>query len=390
MSAPADNAVTTDTTPTFTWTAVVPPVGTTLVNYVLQVDNNADFTSPEYAQTLGPTILTNTPVAALPTGIYFWRVNVIVNPGSGNVTVTAPFARQLTITPVAPPVPVLLTPTVNQLTNDNTPTFTWSPVTYAFGPVTYDIQISTSATFTTILDQELGGSDITFTPVPLTDGVRYWRVRAVNSLNVASAYSVARAFTVDTVAPATPMQAGPAHASSQANRRPVISWEAVSGATQYQLALDTSDNPSARSATYVFSGNALNYTPPAPLLLQIYYWQVRAIDAAGNASPWSPVANFTVVSPPTDVPILNRFTTSTPTLTWTRITWAVRYEIEVHRNSTFTSLVYPLITVNGVGSLQTTLPALLEGVYYWRVRACDATRCGPWSTGGVGVFSVDT
>jgi len=124
---------------------------------------------------------------------------------------------------------------------------------------------------------------------------------------------------------------------------------------------------------------------------------VRALDAAGNASPWSPVANFSVTSPSTDVPILNRFTTSTPTLTWTRITWAVRYEIEVHRNTTFTSLVYPLITVNGVNSLQTTLPALLEGVYYWRVRACywrvracDATRCGPWSTGGVGVFSVDT
>ncbi|HUN07214.1 MAG TPA: VWA domain-containing protein [Aggregatilineales bacterium] len=389
MSAPANNVVTTDTTPTFTWTAVVPPVGTTLVNYVLQVDNNADFSSPEYAQTLGPAVLTSTPTApqALPFDIYYWRVNVITNAG----TVTAPFSRVLTVTPVAPPVPVLLTPANAAPVNDNTPDLDWADVTYAFGAVTYDIQIATNAAFTTGLVTNPAPLGVTtFTPGTLTDGLKYWRVRAVNSLNVAGAWSVARAFTIDTVAPATPMQAGPAHASSQANRRPVISWEAVTGATQYQLALNTSDTTAAPQNFIVFSGNALSYTPPSPLLLQTYYWQVRALDAAGNASPWSPVANFSVTSPSTDVPILNRFTTSTPTLTWTRITWAVRYEIEVHRNTTFTSLVYPLITVNGVNSLQTTLPALLEGVYYWRVRACDATRCGPWSTGGVGVFSVDT
>jgi len=245
-----------------------------------------------------------------------------------------------------------------------------------------------NTTCTDIATSELSGGDTTFTPLSnLPDGIYYWRVRGLNALGAGSAWSAVRKVTIDTIAPAVPAQTAPPNGSTQVNRRPIIRWGAVSTAVRYELALDTTNPPF--DAVPLFSGNATSYTPPAPLLLDTYYWKVRAVDAAGNPSAWSPVFSFIVTSPATDVPILNRFTTNTPTLTWTRITWAVRYEVEVHRNSTFTNRVYLNSAINAP-TLQVTLPALLNGVYYWRVRACDANRCGPWSTGGVGVFSVDS
>jgi subtilisin-like proprotein convertase family protein len=113
-----------------------------------------------------------------------------------------------------------------------------------------------------------------------------------------------------------------------------------------------------------------------------HYWRVRAVDGSGLTSPWSPVRSFSVVTKTGAAPMLNFFMTSTPLLTWNLVTGAVRYEVQVARNVTFTTLAFPTQTVNAP-SVSFTTPSLEDGIYYWRVRACSsllATSCGAYGT----------
>jgi uncharacterized protein (DUF1810 family) len=59
---------------------------------------------------------------------------------------------------------------------------------------------------------------------------------------------------------------------------------------------------------------ALTYRTPTPLSRGTYYWSVRALDAAGNASEWSPTWSFTVLA---GVTVQNDDMTPTPTVTST-------------------------------------------------------------------------
>ena len=79
LRAPADGSATTDTTPRFLWYAV-----TGAVRYQLQVDDNADFSSP----IVGYTGAANryTPTTPLPAGSYSWRVRVDTGAGFGGWT----------------------------------------------------------------------------------------------------------------------------------------------------------------------------------------------------------------------------------------------------------------------------------------------------------------
>lgn len=83
-------------------------------------------------------------------------------------------------------------------------------------------------------------------------------------------------------------------------------------------------------------------------------------------------------SPTNAAPPPHHFTTPTPTLTWNRITWAVRYDVEVANNSTFSGAVM----YDAGNNLSFTWPLpWLNGFYYWHVRACSTpVTCGTWSS----------
>jgi hypothetical protein len=68
LSAPANNARTTDRTPTFDWS----DIGST--TYTLMVDNNNNFTSP-VVNRIGLTGSTYTPTVPLAPGVYYWVVS---------------------------------------------------------------------------------------------------------------------------------------------------------------------------------------------------------------------------------------------------------------------------------------------------------------------------
>jgi len=96
----------------------------------------------------------------------------------------------------------------------------------------------------------------------------------------------------------------------------------------------------------------------------------------------------TKVNPSSGIPSLNLFTTSTPTLTWNTVTWAIAYEIQVDDNTGFTN---PNFDKNDVppGTLSATTTSLSDGIWYWRVRAKQTDgNWGGWSA--TASFMIDT
>ena len=78
---------------------------------------------------------------------------------------------------------------------------------------------------------------------------------------------------------------------------------------------------------------------------------------------------------PLAAPIRNYFTTSTPTLTWNRISWATNYEIEIDADPNFGTPGHYTRPVNGL-SHKVDAP-LDDGEWYWRVRAVGGTWSKP-------------
>jgi WD40-like Beta Propeller Repeat len=93
--------------------------------------------------------------------------------------------------------------------------------------------------------------------------------------------------------------------------------------------------------------------------------------------------------PPDAFPRRTVFTTDTPTLTWNRISWATRYEIQVATTTNFsTSLVYEGATT-GTELEHLVTQALDDRLYYWRVRGVGAGGAGNWSAADEFVVNAD-
>ena len=94
-----------------------------------------------------------------------------------------------------------------------------------------------------------------------------------------------------------------------------------------------------------------------------------------------PSAAVIVPALPAAAPVRNYFAINVVTLSWNRITNATGYRIEVAKNSTFT--VGQIVDDNiSVSTLSWSPPTpLLNGTYYWRIRAKTAAApgYGPWS-----------
>jgi hypothetical protein len=104
-------------------------------------------------------------------------------------------ARSITIKPVIPVAPVLVVPANGATVTISTPEFCWNTVPYG---VQYQIQISTSSTFSAFIENKTLEAGITcFTPEnPFLNRMYYWRVRAKNSIPENGTWSTVRSFKV--------------------------------------------------------------------------------------------------------------------------------------------------------------------------------------------------
>jgi hypothetical protein len=232
LVSPASGTLTNDNTPTFNWSSV-----TAATSYRIQVDNNSDFSSPEFDQTTSNTSITS---SVLPDDIYYWHVRVEA-PGTPD-----PYSLDWTleIDATGPGAPTLVNPTPNQSGVDTIPNFAWNTVP----PIKLDTKIEISELMATDAIKTNPGTDL-----------------AVN----------------------THLQPGTLEKASEA---PLVKDFDNSAIDFYTLQLDTlsdfSSLPLIIDATIY--APTTNYLSPLTLSEgKRYYWRVNATDLATNPGQWA-------------------------------------------------------------------------------------------------------
>ena len=207
----------------------------------------------------------------------------------------------------------------------------------------------------------------------LADGLWYARIRAKDGAGNISGWSTATSFEVDTVPPEVPTVAFIPDPFN--DTRPTFSWTAASEAQRYRLQVSASvsfANPVIDLATITAS----NYTPTLPLAVGAIFWRVASIDSAGNQSPFSLMRSFVIDTTAPGTPIPNNITSPTaskrPSLTWSTVSSAAKYRLQIALDTTFISLIANDASLTSTSFSPTS--DLTDNIYYWRVAAIDVAN----------------
>ena len=188
----------------------------------------------------------------------------------------------------------------------------------------------------------------------------YYRVKACNDAGL-SPYSNVVSGKVKSV---TPKPSAPVvkigHSASSG--KPMLTWNAVSGATSYKVYRATSQN-----GTYSLLGSvtATSYTNTGAKAGTTYYYKVKAVNSAGESAYSNVVSGRATV---TTLTMGHSSTSGKPQLTWKAVSGAASYK------------VYRATTKNGAYSVINTTKALtytnvgaaLGTTYYYKVEALNA------------------
>ncbi|MBK9602334.1 MAG: hypothetical protein IPO36_10905 [Anaerolineales bacterium] len=378
---PTPNAPATDTpaivdttgTPTFTWNSV--QYG---VNYIVQVDNDSNFSSPlvdDVADTLSRSFVT--PFAS---GQYYWRVRAISEYG-----IIGPWSTTWTLTvDLVPAAPTLLLPADAATSLDGESSFSWQSAANADE---YQIQVDNDSDFSSPEFDNTAPQTTRGLPAALTDGTYFWRVRGVNGVGSASEWSVVRELTVD-IPPAAPTLLTPEADSTNADGLPTLSWDAVAGSFSYEIQVD--DNANFSSLVHGSTVDSSMREVVLALANGTYHWRIRAVNILGTPGDWSAVWTFTVDVPPVAPILLEPEANSInidglPMLHWGSVTGGIAYEVQLNDSEDFGSPLYSMFVYALTLNLATPLD---NGTYHWRVRAMNMYETlGPWSAAQS--FAVD-
>lgn len=204
-----------------------------------------------------------------------------------------------------PATPVLQSPSNNGYTTTNDFYFEWSDVV---GATSYEFQNSKLPTtnangvLTSINYTATNLGESRLHSVGAADGsVRYWQVRAVDANGIKGDWTSPWKMTIDMTAPATPVLETPANNAYLNNNSFWFEWSDASGATSYEFQASQSSSTDSNGSlnSGVWHGDASGNQPTESRAWSAgangtWYWQVRAVDVAGNKSPWTSVWKLTI------------------------------------------------------------------------------------------------
>ena len=189
----------------------------------------------------------------------------------------------------------------------------------------------------------------------------YYRVKACNDAGL-SPYSNVVSGKVKSV---TPKPSAPVVkiGNSASSGKPMLTWNAVSGATSYKVYRATSQN-----GTYSLLGTVTttSYTNTGAKAGTTYYYKVKAVNSAGESAYSNIVSGRATV---TTLTMGHSSTSGKPQLTWKAVSGAASYR------------VYRATSKNGAYSVINTTKALtytnvgaaLGTTYYYKVEALNAS-----------------
>ncbi len=377
LQLPAQGALVKDYTPVLDWSDVVPG----LDHYQIQVADNSAFTAPVYDDNSLITSYFEVPSDLTPNTTYYWRVRSFNNLGDTKSWTVARSFR----TVIVPPT--LTAPADTASLDNRRPFFNWDDVAGATG---YQFVLSKQANLSNPLKNIPVLTSEYLPPDLPANTLFYWRVMAKGP-NGPSAWSSTHSFTTGNPA-STPVLVAPANNALVKDYTPLLDWKnsvVPEGTTfrRYELQVDNNSDFSSLAINIVTTDGVVtesNFTPPSDLTPNTkYFWRVRAVNTVGiveHFSGWSKVWTFraamlapTLVSPgdTTTVGSLK------PTLTWTAVTGATSYTIQIATSSSFGTIVLTKNSSTSDFTLVTNLPK--NKTLYWRVRALGPNGPSDWS-----------
>ncbi len=95
----------------------------------------------------------------------------------------------------------------------------------------------------------------------------------------------------------------------------------------------------------------------------------------------SSVTPVTPTSPPYATPAAPFYPTRYPLLSWSAVSWAQGYEIQIDDNDNFMTLIVDVDDLPATSLSYTVTDQLPNGIYYWRIRAKkNSSEWGNWSS----------
>ena len=316
--------------------------------------------------------------AALTNGqVYYWRVRPYYDTTWQD---WSPAGKFYAMTPPLAPAPV--SPVNGAILFINNPMLIWNPVANIDH---YQLQISETSSFNVLLtDINLASGITEYIPdPPLSDGLYYWRLRAIDAQGVSSPWSVYHWYTLNN---AVPVLSSPAEGEVTPGT-PVYSWLVKAGAKAYVFEYYDDEDPNAPVHTSP-ELTTTSYKPPIQPT-GTYSWRVGAKDALENWS-WSEMRVVTIELPVPAKAVLRSpasglyVFTPDPLLEWNEVPYAEAYDIQYSTSYLFTEST--IVAVPGGSSVtEKVITGLENKKYYWRVRAVnmvgEATpQYGAWSS----------
>ena len=249
------------------------------------------------------------------------------------------------------------------------PTLTWKAVT---GAAKYEVYRARSRSGEYIKYSTVTGTSYTNTSYIENGNTYYYKVRALKSDGTAGAWSSIVSVTYKQTLPAPTVTGG-----NDAQGRPTLKWNAVTGAAKYGVYRARSkdgDYTKYSTTTGTAYTNSSYLTSGAT-----YYYKVRALDANGNAGPYSAVVSVTCrLKLPAPTVTGGNDAQGRPTLKWNAVTGAAKYEVYRARSMNGDYVKYSTVT----GTSYTNTSYLANGTtYYYKVRALGSDGSyGPYST----------
>ena len=374
LTNPADTHETNAATMRFAWST------TDAETYTWQLSRDSAFTT--IADSVVDTKATSMIRTVGPEDTYYWRVVARDTAGNYDTDVRA-FLLDTSVRQVP-----AIQPADGHETTNIAVMLTWQAVADSVGIDSYALEVSSRATFETMVFTDT--VDQAFTSDTLTglyNDTYYWRVKAIDDLGNIGAYSDTRGFVTDTIV--NPVVAvSPADAHETTNGSPVVTWQAVSdsvGVDSYVV--EVSKLLTFVSTEFVDTVDRLLTTDTVTgLYNDTYYWRVKAIDELGNVGPYSDtwgfvtdtIVNQVVLVSPSDA---HETTTAAPVVTWQAAADSVgvdTYVVEASKTLAFATTVF--VDTLDQALTSDTVTGLYNDTYYWRVKAIDELgNVGPYS-----------
>ena len=253
------------------------------------------------------------------------------------------------------------------------PTLKWNAVS---GAARYEVYRARSRSGEYIKYSTVTGTSYTNTSYIEDGNTYYYKVRALKSDGTAGAWSSIVSVTYRAASTGT-LPAPSVTGGNDSQGRPMLKWNAVSGAAKYEVYRARSKNGDYIKYSTV---TGTNYTNTSYIENgNTYYYKVRALDANGTAGPWSDVVAVTCRLGLTAPSVTGgNDSQGRPTLKWNAVTGAAKYEVYRARSRSGEYIKYSTVT----GTSYTNTSYIEDGnTYYYKIRALDANgTAGAWSS----------